>query len=72
MDLFGELHDNLSLHVLTPFARLQRSARAATRATQEEFNNGLRFRREAANWDEGRRRDWLLKRLREVVRHAYA
>jgi len=72
MDLFGGLHDNLSLHVLTPFARLQRSARAATRATQEEFNNGLRFRREAANWDEDRRRDWLLKRLREVVRHAYA
>jgi phenylacetate-CoA ligase len=71
MDLFGGIHDNLSLHVLTPFARLQRSTRATTRATQQAFNDGLRFRREAANWDEQRRTDWTLKRLRELVRRAY-
>lgn len=72
MDLIGGLHDNLSLHVLKPFERLHRSSRSATRPTQQAFANGLRFRREAAAWDEQRCTDWILKRLREVVRHAYA
>ena len=72
MDLIGGLHDNLSLHVLKPFERLQRSSRSATRLTQQAFNDGLRFRREAANWDEERRRGWVLKRLREIARRAYA
>ena len=72
MDLIGGLHDNLSLHVLTPFSRLQRANRAATRPTQQAFDNALRFRREAANWDEARRRDWVLNRLREIIRRAYA
>jgi len=71
MDLIGGLHDNLSLHLLTPFARLQRSKRSATRPTQQAFEDGLRFRREAASWDEERRLDWTLKRLREIVRRAY-
>jgi phenylacetate-CoA ligase len=71
MDLIGGLHDNLSLHVLTPFSRLQRSKRAATRPTQQAFGEGLRFRRAAAGWDEQRRIDWTLNRLREIVRKAY-
>ena len=71
MDLFGGLHDSLSLHVLKPFERLQRSTRSTTRATQQAFNNGLNFRRAAASWDEERRIDWTLKRLREIVRRAY-
>lgn len=72
MDLIGGLHDNLSLHVLKPFERLQRSTRSATRPTQQAFDNGLRFRREAAGWDEQRRTDWILQQLREVVRKAHA
>ncbi len=71
MDLFGRLHDNLSLHVLMPFSRTQRSARAATRPTQQAFFEGLRFRREAANWNSVRRNDWILTRLRGTVRRAY-
>ena len=71
MDLIGGLHDNLSQHVLKPFERLQRSTRAATRPTQQAFDNGLRFRREAAGWDEQRRIDWIMQRLREVARSAY-
>lgn len=71
MDLIGGLHDSLSLHVLTPFSRLQRGKRAATRPTQQAFGLGLRFRREAANWDEARRGAWVLNRLREIVRKAY-
>ena len=71
MDLIGGLHDNLSLRVLKPFERLQRSSRSSTRATQQAFNDGLRFRREVAGWDDERRTAWTLKRLREVVRRAY-
>lgn len=71
MDLIGGLHDNLSLHVLMPFSRLQRSTRAATRPTQQAFYNGIRFRREAASWDNGRRIEWILERLRQILRRAY-
>lgn len=71
MELIRGIHDSLSLHVLTPFSRLQRSQRPATRATQQAFNEGIRFRRETANWDDERKRRWILERLRTVVRRAY-
>ncbi|HKR22663.1 MAG TPA: hypothetical protein VJS17_08720 [Pyrinomonadaceae bacterium] len=71
MDLIGGIHDSLSLHVLTPFARLQRSTRPATRPTQQAFSEGLRFRRETADWDDERKTNWILERLRTVVRRAY-
>ncbi|HEX6284791.1 MAG TPA: hypothetical protein VFZ71_07945 [Pyrinomonadaceae bacterium] len=71
MELIRGIHDSLSLHVLTPFSRLQRSKRSATRATQEAFNEGIRFRRNAATWDDERKRQWILERLRNVVRRAY-
>ena len=71
MDLIGGIHDNLSLYVLLPFTRMQRSARSATRPTQQAFYNGLRFRREASSWNEAQRSDWMLTRLREISRRAY-
>lgn len=71
MNLIGGIHDSLSLHVLLPFSRLQRSSRPATRPTQQAFNEGIRFRREAANWDNERRIAWMLDRLRHVVRRAH-
>ncbi|HEU4768548.1 MAG TPA: hypothetical protein VFS77_14295 [Pyrinomonadaceae bacterium] len=71
MDLIGGIHDSLSLHVLTPFSRLQRSTRPATRPTQQAFSEGLRFRRETADWDNERKTKWLLERLRTLVRRAY-
>jgi phenylacetate-coenzyme A ligase PaaK-like adenylate-forming protein len=71
MDLIGGIHDNLSLHVLMPFSRLHRSSRPATRPTQQAFDEGLRFRREAAKWDLDRRTDWILNRVRQSVRRAY-
>ena len=70
MNLSG-IHDRLSLHLLVPFSRLQRSARPATGPSLQAFYAGLRFRRAAANWDTDRRSRWLLERLRSVVRHAY-
>jgi phenylacetate-CoA ligase len=71
MELIRGIHDSLSLHVLTPVSRLQRSKRVSTRATQEAFNEGLRFRRDAATWDDDRKRQWILTRLQTVVRRAY-
>lgn len=71
MDLIGGIHDSLSLHVLMPFSRLQRSSRPATRPTQQAFSQGLSFRREAASWDRERKANWILNQLRVVVRRAY-
>jgi phenylacetate-CoA ligase len=71
MDLIGGIHDSLSLHVLTPFSRLHRSARSSTRPTQQAFDEGLQFRREAASWENERRVRWILERLRSTVRRAY-
>ena len=71
MDLIGGIHDTLSLHVLMPFSRLQRSTRPSTRPTQQAFYDGIRFRREAASWDKEKRNRWILDRLRFVVRRAY-
>ena len=72
MDLISGLRDNLSLHVLMRFSRMQRSARAATRPTQKAFDEGLYFRRDVAGWSTAQRTDWILSRLRHVVRRAYA
>lgn len=71
MNLFGGIHDSLSLHVLTPFSRLQRSTRPATRPTQQAFNEGLRFRDETAAWNDEQRLRWTEGRLRSIVRQAY-
>src|SRR5688572_33436181 len=71
MNLIGGIHDSLSLHVLMPFSRLQRSTRGATRPAQQAFNEGLHFRRETAGWDREQRTEWMLERLRSTVRTAY-
>ncbi|MFZ0063643.1 MAG: hypothetical protein WAL47_16545 [Pyrinomonadaceae bacterium] len=71
MDLIGGIHDTLSLHVLMPFSRLQRSTRPSTRPTQQAFYDGIRFRREAGAWDNEKRTRWMLDRLRTIVRRAY-
>lgn len=71
MNLIGGIHDSLSLHVLMPFSRLQRSTRGTTRPTQQAFNEGLRFRRETAGWEHEQRTEWILERLRSTVRRAY-
>lgn len=71
MDLIGGIHDGLSLHVLMPFSRLQRSSRPATRPTQQAFAEGLRFRRETSSWDREQKTRWILERLRAIVRRAY-
>ncbi len=71
MDLIGGIHDGLSLHVLMPFSRLQRSSRPATRPTQQAFDEGLRFRRQTGSWNQQQKTRWILERLRTIVRRAY-
>src|SRR5688572_21832205 len=71
MDLIGGIHDGLSMHVLMPFSRLQRSTRPATRSAQLAFNEGLQFRRQSSAWDDARKTEWVLERLRTQVRRAY-
>jgi phenylacetate-CoA ligase len=71
MDLIGGIRDSLSLHILMPFSRLHRSSRPATRPTQQAFDDGIRFRRQAAGWDNERRMRWIMDRLRTTVRRAY-
>ena len=71
MNLIGSIHDSLSQRVLMPFSRLHRSKRAATRPTQEAFDEGIRFRREAAAWNNDQKTRWILDRLRGAIRRAY-
>src|ERR1041385_1998971 len=67
----GKAHDWLSLKVLMPFSYLRRTARRSRRPVMQSFREGMRFRREAANWTEDQRRNWILSCLQFAVRRAY-
>ena len=69
--LTGKAHDWLSLTVLTPFSHLRRTARPSRRSVMLAFREGMRFRKEAANWSEAEKREWILARLQFAVRRAY-
>ncbi len=69
-DLTGKAHELLSLEVLLPLARLQRTLRPSRRPTVLAFYNGMRFRREATRWSPEQKREWTLQRLRYIVRRA--
>src|SRR5690606_3317918 len=47
-----------------------RAVRPATRAGERHFRAGLHFRRAALAWSDDQKRDWILRRLREVTRAA--
>ena len=70
VDFTGKLHDVLSQRVLIPLAYARRIARPATRPAMNAFRDGLRFRDAALAWREDQKREWLLGRLRSVVRSA--
>src|SRR5262249_53008092 len=63
--------DLLSLKVLVPLTYLHQMARPSRRAVHSIFCEGRRFRRQAAAWSPERKREWVLERLRVVVRQAY-
>lgn len=62
----------LSRRILLPASRLQRIARPSRRAVIRSYYDGMRFRRESEHWGADKRLDWILARLRFVVRRAYA
>jgi phenylacetate-CoA ligase len=64
------MRDALIRGLLRPLYEAQRWVRPAMRPAILARNEGLRFRRRAWCWPEDRRRDWVLERLREVVREA--
>lgn len=47
-----------------------RAMRPATRAGERHFRDGMHFRRAAVAWSDDQKRDWTLRRLRDVVREA--
>jgi phenylacetate-CoA ligase len=63
-------HRTLSAHVLVPLYDAYRRVRPGTRAATHAYRAGLRFRAAAAHWSDERRREWMLHRLREVLRRA--
>src|SRR5262245_59890508 len=63
--------DWLSLRVLVPFTYMQQMARPSRRPVRSAFFEGMRFRREGALWDVSQRNEWVLERLRSVLRQAY-
>jgi phenylacetate-CoA ligase len=69
--IISPIHDFLSLKVLVPLSRLQRMARPRLRPVMRAYDEGMRFRREAAGWSLAQKRAWILERLRFAVRRAY-
>jgi phenylacetate-coenzyme A ligase PaaK-like adenylate-forming protein len=70
VDVTGKLHDVLSQRVLIPLAHARRIARPATRPAMNAFLDGLRFREATVTWAENQKREWMLGRLRTIVRRA--
>lgn len=68
--LTGKAHEWLSRGALLPLRRWQRVARPSRRAVMLAASEGLRFRRQSAAWSVERKREWMLERLRFVVRRA--
>jgi phenylacetate-CoA ligase len=67
----SKIHDQLSVNLLVPLSRLQRLVRRSRRPVMRAFREGLAFRQATANWSDEQKRQWMLKRLRVVVREAY-
>jgi phenylacetate-CoA ligase len=72
LDLSGKIHDLLSQNVLLPAGRLQGLMRPSRRPGLRAYYEGLRFRQQTYPWTLPQKRDWVLLRLRAVVRRAAA
>jgi len=66
------LRDRLARHLLLPAHGVYRSMRRDYRPAQRAARDALRFRREASGWPDHRKRDWILERLRGLLRRAQA
>ena len=64
-------HDLISVGLLPPLRRAYRLARPSLRPAALASGEGLRFREAAARWSGAERREWVLGRLHQTVRHAW-
>lgn len=64
-------HEVVSRKILLPLSRFQRLARPSRRAVIRAYYDGMRLRRQAEDWSLEKKFDWVLQRLRFVVRRAY-
>jgi phenylacetate-CoA ligase len=70
MNVAGKLHDVVSRRILLPMARARQVAHPRTRPTMAALSEGMRFRQRAIGWSDDRKYEWMLERLRQVVRRA--
>src|SRR5437868_1455409 len=70
--LAAKAHDVFSSGVYLPLSRLQRRVHPARRETMSAYQEGMRFRRASAEWSADLKRQWVLGRLRFLLRRAYA
>jgi phenylacetate-CoA ligase len=60
----------LTQNLFIPLSHARRRRRAAMRPTFEAYEAGMRFRRQTKDWSEAEKTEWILERLRFVVRRA--
>lgn len=60
----------LTQNLFVPLSHARRRRHAAMRLTFEHYEAGMKFRRETQNWNEEQKREWILEKLRFVVRRA--
>jgi len=66
------LNDILSKRIGLPLLKLQNHLRPSRRASTRATENSIRLREEAVSWSDGERAQWILERLRVVLRDAAA
>ena len=64
-------HHLLSRRFLLPLSRVQRLVRPSRSAVVRAYYDGLRFRRQADQWQANRKHEWILQRLRFLARRAF-
>ena len=62
----------LTQNIFIPLSHIRRGWRKDMRPIFENYQQGLKFRREAKNWSEEQKCEWILARLRFSVRRAAA
>jgi phenylacetate-CoA ligase len=70
MALLNDIHETVSRRVLLPVGRLRRRVHPARRQAEAAYARGMSERAALRNVGPEQRRDWVLNRLRAVVRHA--
>lgn len=70
--LVRTIRDWYSVDVLIPFSHYIQMVRPSRRAVRSYYFEGMRFRRESAEWSVDQKKTWILQRLRFSLRRAYA